>query len=251
MTNVFSSLFNYGGPVVLLLIALSILALAVTLQKIMLFSLQRVGRHRAAEIAVERWITGGQRPALTSLEADPSPVSLVLAHAMRGSLAEAPEPQVKEDVGRVASESLHRLRRHMRTLETIAQIAPLLGLFGTILGMIDTFSALQQAGATVDPSQLAGGIWVALLTTAIGLAIAMPVSVIVTWFDGRIEYERIGMEVVLSGFFAGRITEPGVTEADSIKTGMSGTSRGEPDRGGRARATTTADEAEFALPGAQ
>ena len=55
-----------------------------------------------------------------------------------------------------------------RLLDTIGQTAPLLGLFGTVLGMIDAFQALQEAGQAVDPSLLAGGIWVALLTTAAG-----------------------------------------------------------------------------------
>lgn len=210
MGDLFSTLLQFGGPVVVLLIGVSVFALAITLQKAMVFTLQRVGRHRRAQMAVEKWMTGAQRPALSSLEADPSPVSIVLAHAMRGTLTKATEAQVKEDVGRVASEALHRLRSHMRTLETIAQIAPLLGLFGTVLGMIDTFSSLQEAGATVDPSELAGGIWVALLTTAVGLGVAMPVTVVVTWFESKIENERIGMETVLSGFFAARVTEPGM-----------------------------------------
>ena len=64
-----------------------------------------------------------------------------------------------------------------------------MGLFGTVLGMITAFKDLQSAGNAVDPSILAGGIWVALLTTAVGLAVAMPVSVILTWFETRVENE--------------------------------------------------------------
>lgn len=73
----------------------------------------------------------------------------------------------------------------------MAQLAPLLGLFGTVLGMISAFQALQQAGAQVDPSILAGGIWVALLTTAVGLAVAMPTSVALSWFEVRMEADRV------------------------------------------------------------
>jgi biopolymer transport protein ExbB len=73
----------------------------------------------------------------------------------------------------------------------VAQVAPLLGLFGTVLGMIEAFQGLQQAGAAVDPSALAGGIWVALLTTAVGLVVAMPASLLLTWFDGRIAGESL------------------------------------------------------------
>jgi biopolymer transport protein ExbB len=76
----------------------------------------------------------------------------------------------------------------------IAQMAPLLGLFGTVLGMIDAFQALQEAGDQVDPTVLAGGIWVALMTTAVGLAVAMPTSLILTWLESRVAAERIATD---------------------------------------------------------
>ena len=76
----------------------------------------------------------------------------------------------------------------------MAQVAPLLGLFGTVLGMIEAFRALQEAGAQVDPSLLAGGIWVALLTTAAGLAVAMPTAMVLSWFEGRMDAERVTAE---------------------------------------------------------
>lgn len=69
--------------------------------------------------------------------------------------------------------------------------APLLGLFGTVLGMISAFQALQEAGSQVDPSILAGGIWVALLTTAVGLAVAMPTSVVLSWLEARMDADRV------------------------------------------------------------
>ena len=78
----------------------------------------------------------------------------------------------------------------LRLLDTIAQIAPLLGLFGTVLGMIDAFRTLQEAGNSADPSVLAGGIWVALMTTAAGLVVAIPASLAVSWFDSRLDAHR-------------------------------------------------------------
>ena len=57
--------------------------------------------------------------------------------------------------------------------------------------MIAAFQALQEAGAQVDPSVLAGGIWVALLTTAVGLAVAMPTSMVLNWFEARIDADRV------------------------------------------------------------
>ncbi len=84
-----------------------------------------------------------------------------------------------------------RLESGFRLLESVAQLAPLLGLFGTVLGMISAFQALQEAGAQVDPSILAGGIWVALLTTAVGLAVAMPTSVVLSWLEARMDGDRV------------------------------------------------------------
>lgn len=57
--------------------------------------------------------------------------------------------------------------------------------------MIEAFQSLQSAGAQVDPSILAGGIWVALLTTAVGLVVAMPTAVVLSWFEGRMDAERV------------------------------------------------------------
>ena len=84
-----------------------------------------------------------------------------------------------------------RLESGFRLLDSVAQLAPLLGLFGTVLGMIEAFQSLQQAGAQVDPSLLAGGIWVALLTTAVGLAVAMPTALVLSWFEARMDAERV------------------------------------------------------------
>ena len=84
-----------------------------------------------------------------------------------------------------------RLERGFRYLDSVAQLAPLLGLFGTVLGMIEAFQALQDAGSQVDPSILAGGIWVALLTTAVGLVVAMPTSIVLNWFEARMDNERV------------------------------------------------------------
>jgi biopolymer transport protein ExbB len=90
----------------------------------------------------------------------------------------------------MAEGALARLEGGFRLLDAISQTAPLLGLFGTVLGMIEAFQAMQGAGTAVDPSVLAGGIWVALLTTAVGLAVAIPTGLMLTWFEARVAAER-------------------------------------------------------------
>ena len=201
-------LYELGGFVVLILTALSVIAFAVVLLNLWQFLREGVGRRRSSDQAVDAWVRGEADQALSLAERSNSPVAAVVAAAIRGSTSRTLSRQtVEEDVQRVATQRLHRLARGLRLLEAIAQIAPLLGLFGTVLGMIEAFQAMQNAGADIDPSQLAGGIWVALLTTAVGLAVAMPAQLLTTWFDGRIDNERIAMETATAAIFTRRVTD--------------------------------------------
>lgn len=177
--------FDLGGPVVLILMALSVIALTTTLYKLWQFTKSGVGRHRALQDAIAAWDAGDRAGASAALARSTS----YLAPVVAASFA-APH----KDTTRLEAEAearFARLERGFRLLDSIAQISPLLGLFGTVLGMIEAFQALQEAGAQVDPSLLAGGIWVALLTTAVGLAVAMPTALVHSWFEGRLDAERV------------------------------------------------------------
>lgn len=176
-----------GGPVVLLLIGVSVATLAVVLYKLWQFGASGVGRHKALARAVAAWDAGDRTSASSELDRSTSYLAPVIAMAF-----EAPGDATA--MTRLAAEAetrFARLERGLRFLDAVAQLAPLLGLFGTVLGMIEAFQALQDAGAQVDPSILAGGIWVALLTTAVGLAVAMPTALVLTWFESRMEAERV------------------------------------------------------------
>ena len=175
---------DLGGPVVLLLCALSIIVLAVVLYKLWQFTAAGVGRHRALTDAIAALDAGDHSAARDHLGRSCSYLAPVLAMAIDG----------QTDAARLEAEAetrFARLETGFRLLDSVAQLAPLLGLFGTVLGMISAFQALQDAGAQVDPSILAGGIWVALLTTAVGLAVAMPTSVALSWFEARMDADRV------------------------------------------------------------
>jgi biopolymer transport protein ExbB len=86
----------------------------------------------------------------------------------------------------------------LRFLETVAQAAPMLGLLGTVIGMISAFGELSSKGGAIDPSALAGGIWVALITTAAGLSVAIPVYFISMYFEARVDHERSYMEAAIA-----------------------------------------------------
>ncbi|MFP4045240.1 MAG: MotA/TolQ/ExbB proton channel family protein [Rhodosalinus sp.] len=173
-----------GGPVVMILVAVSVVTLAVILYKLWQFAAAGVGRHAALRQAVVAWDAGERADARVALDRSRSYLRPVIEMALSGM----------QDAARLEAEAelrFARLERGFRFLDTVAQLAPLLGLFGTVLGMITAFQALQEAGAQVDPSVLAGGIWVALLTTAAGLAVAMPTSVVLSWFEARMDAERV------------------------------------------------------------
>lgn len=188
------SLLQLGGPVVAVLGVLSVFAVALLILKLWQFWRERVGRHGRAERALHAWVHRDYAGARQILADDRSAPGTALSAAMRLAASGAPRRQVEQEVERIAVARLHDLQRGFRALDAIAQVAPLLGLFGTVLGMIDAFRQLQAAGNAVDPSILAGGIWVALLTTAVGLAVAIPVSLALTWLETMVENERVTIE---------------------------------------------------------
>lgn len=189
-----------GGPVVWAIAALSVVTLAIILWKIWRLALAgawRKGHARAAVAAFER---GDRAAAEAILARRGGPRSTVVRAAIAGraTLAEA---QAREDTLRVARNELGEAATGLRALELISTIAPLLGLLGTVLGMIAAFQALQESGARADPAQLAGGIWEALLTTAAGMAVAIPASAALTWFEAVIDRMRRDIEDAVTRVF--------------------------------------------------
>lgn len=186
-------ILDLGGPIVALLLVLSVIALTIALVKAWQFVRLRPARiHLIA--AVERWRRGETRLAAEQAALWSGPLAAVVNRAMTGLLSGASEDHVREDVEQAADEAVGELRAYLRGLEAIAQAAPLLGLLGTVIGMIDAFRVLESSGGDVDPAGLAGGIWVALLTTAVGLAVAIPTALLLHWFDGRVDGERRTIE---------------------------------------------------------
>ncbi|KEJ88492.1 MotA/TolQ/ExbB proton channel family protein [Sulfitobacter donghicola] len=174
-----------GGPVVVILMGVGVLTLAVTLYKTWQFWQAGVGRHVALRNAVTAWDQGDRATARHAIDRSTSYLAPVVDMVMSTSESDGARFHADAEV------RFAKLERGFRLLDSVAQLAPLLGLFGTVLGMIEAFQSLQDAGAQVDPSILAGGIWVALLTTAVGLVVAMPTALILSWFESRMEAERV------------------------------------------------------------
>lgn len=189
-----------GGPVVWILSLFSLVALTIVLLKMWQFARLRPEALRDVTLSLAHWQRAEPDLAMNALLPQ-RPVSALVLKAMRGmheqetvavgnSVAaknsrQAAEASLKEELERYALGRLHELRAFLRPLEVIATLSPLLGLLGTVLGMIVAFQQMEAAGRQVDPTVLSGGIWQALLTTAVGLAVAIPVVAVHSWLERK------------------------------------------------------------------
>ena len=202
LTERLLAFLDAGGPVVLILLGCSMVALAIILVKCWQFHAVRLGDRRRAPQAIALLRRGRAEEALALLAGSRNPVAQVVARAIHGrQRRDLPEAVVREEVLRSGNEVLEGLRAQLGALEVIGSVAPLLGLFGTVLGMIEAFRRLSEAGSQVDPAILSGGIWEALLTTAVGLAVAIPVVVLCNWFERRVERVAHEMENLMTQVF--------------------------------------------------
>lgn len=180
-------LLEVGGPVVWILLGFSVIAVSIVLIKIWQIMLLSPESTTTAKKAILLWKQNEPEQALSLLKIS-KPLDELLALSMEGlRQAEIPKELLKEELQRVASLRINQLRSYLRPLEVIASLSPLLGLFGTVLGMIMAFQQMELAGSQVDPSVLSGGIWQALLTTAVGLGVAIPAVVAHNWLERKTE----------------------------------------------------------------
>lgn len=180
-----------GGWIMLPIILCSVLALAIVAE--------RLWTLRAAKISpphllgqVWRWVKDKQldNNKLKQLRQD-SPLGQILAAGLANS--RHGREQMKESIQEVGAKVVNDLERYLTFLGTIAAITPLLGLLGTVLGMIEIFSAFMGSGMANAP-QLAGGIAKALITTAAGLIVAIPTLFFHRYLQRRVDELVVGME---------------------------------------------------------
>ena len=176
-----------GGPVVWILCLFSAFALTIIFLKSWQFVSLRAESNKDVKLALSHWRKAHPEQAIESLKTK-RPVSDVVAYAMTElSKSDYDLALVKEEIERLADEKIQALKAYLRPLEVVATLSPLLGLLGTVLGMIVAFQNMESAGSQVDPSVLSGGIWQALLTTAVGLAVAIPVVAMHALFERKVE----------------------------------------------------------------
>jgi len=184
-------LVKAGGWLMLPIIACSVIALAIIVERIWSLQVRRVlPKHLVAQ--VWRWekIHQLNDERLAELQAS-SPLGSILA----AGIANRHENRdvMKESIEDTGRHIVHELERYLNTLGTVAAITPLLGLLGTVIGMIKVFATITTQGVG-NPGALAGGISEALITTAAGMSVAIPTLMFYRYFRGRVRMLVLKME---------------------------------------------------------
>jgi biopolymer transport protein ExbB len=184
-----------GGPVMYALLGLSVLALAIVLFKAIELGRLRLRPTEFVEETLSLLTRGEWRAASALLVRQHHPVARVMSASLAVSLdASLDGETARAEVARAGSKEVRGLESWLRGLSAIGHLSPLLGLLGTVLGMIEAFMTVERAGASVSPATLAGGIWEALLTTAFGLTVALPAMAAFYVFEGEVDRIRAEMK---------------------------------------------------------
>lgn len=183
MTNLLDK-FNQGGPVMWPLLIFSVLALAVAIERFFALRKARVNVNEfLARVRKALMVNRSLRDAVKICEQYQGPVASVL----KAGLLKFGQPKedVEKTIENAALFEMGRLERGLPFLATTANISPLLGFLGTVTGMINSFDTLAKVGLS-NPAAVAAGISEALITTATGLAIAIPVQLVYNYFMNKI-----------------------------------------------------------------
>ena len=194
----FGSLLTKGGPVVYILLGLSVYVLSIVIYKLHILYKVNFFRTDVTQESLTLWLDDKKEDAYKTISKDIHPqkevVSFTMYHLLKNKITQDKERYLREEVSRLSQERLEYYESNLDTLKVIAMVAPLLGLLGTVFGMIDAFQQMELAGNNINPSTLSGGIWEALLTTAVGLSVAIPTVLFESYFRSTTEKLKINIE---------------------------------------------------------
>ena len=192
MGNLFSAL-GTGGPIIAILGVLSIISLTLIGTKwLQLSGLNTKKKDRVESFDI--WKSGDKKKAIDLLNKNASPLNDLVKYAMQSLMSNSNRSSLDSELTWRGNAEVLKMSKYIRIIELIAMISPLLGLLGTVLGMIQSFQELEMAQGSANASVLAGGIWQALLTTAAGLVVAIPAAVGATLLSEKVERSSQLME---------------------------------------------------------
>jgi biopolymer transport protein ExbB len=178
-----------GWPIWPLIIA-SIIALALIFERLYSLRQSMVAPAGMVDRVLAEFRQNGVTPELLTRTAQQGPLGRILAAGLAN--VRSPRPVMKEAIEEVGRVVTHELERFLTTLGTLAAMSPLLGLFGTVVGMIEIFGSQGAAGS--NPIQLAQGISIALYNTAMGLIVAIPSMIFYRYFRAKVDGLVVEME---------------------------------------------------------
>jgi len=174
-----------GGVLVVPIMLCSVLALAIFSERLIRFARMRSRGAGLAEKIAGLLTKKEEDEAMKIARESNSPMGRVLISAIGAK--DMDREMLETVIVNATDEEVRNLSTYIQALATIGNIAPLLGLLGTVIGMIKAFMVIQQMGGKVNAAVLAGGIWEAMLTTALGLAVALPAMVAHSYLVARVD----------------------------------------------------------------
>lgn len=183
-----TEIFDKGGPIVWVLLVYSFIGLALVIERFLHYLLmERLPRDFEQELA-RAFVENRVEAYLENLKGPDARIMQGICKARGEGIRD-----LDSVASRWGSEELQAMERGFRTLSILGHTAPLLGLLGTIVGMIKAFMVIEVAGGRVDSQALAGGIWEAMLTTGVGLAVAIPILLLLHILESTADRRAHGM----------------------------------------------------------
>jgi len=184
-----------GGAIMWPIIGCSFVAFVIVIERVYYLRKVTVDTRKFSE-QISRSVKRNRiMDAIDLCEKTPGPVANILKEGILKH--DRPRLEIRESIEDAALHEVPLLERHLPVLATIAHITPLLGLLGTVVGMVEAFQVIQEKSSAIspiNPGDLAGGIWQALLTTVVGLCVAIPSYVAYNYLTSRVQGLVLDME---------------------------------------------------------
>jgi len=174
-----------GGVLVYPILACLVLAAAIFVERLIVFALMRSRGSGLAETVGRLLARDRVEEARETAETSRSPMGRVLTRAI--DVRDQDREMLETVIVSATDQEVRYLSKNMQLMATIGNISPLLGLLGTVIGMIKAFMVIQEMGGKVNAAVLAGGIWEAMLTTALGLMVALPAMVAHSYLSAQVD----------------------------------------------------------------
>ncbi len=184
-----------GGPIMYPIILCSIIALAIVVERVFHLYRAKIDTKKFMDEIANKLRRNKIMESIEMCENTPGPIPHILKAGILKH--DRPKEEIKETIEEAGLYEVPRLEKNLPVLSTIAHITPLLGLLGTVCGMVRCFQIIQEKSASlypVSPGDLAGGIWQALITTVVGLSVAIPTYVAYNYLINKVDGFVLDME---------------------------------------------------------